>query len=355
MKKFIKYITAACLGIISLNSCSDDDILQLNDSDLVAPKITSTATTANLSEATQLETAYTFEWTPADYGIPTSVNYQIEVTTAEGNFDNAQILSSTTSTVKYEAIGKDLNSFVVEKLGLQDQVESTIKYRITASLGTFNANKIYSEVKSITLTPFPTDLLTPWGVVGTITGWGSTPDIPFWKTTTTNVLEAYVTLAAGDLIKFRKDSDWAVNFGSSNVTLNPAGEDVGFKGTLVAGDSDISSPLAGNFKITLDLNASTFVATAFQWGIVGSGAANGWEGPDTQILTFDGVREVWYANAVTLNTGEIKFRKNNAWADNFGGANGTLVSGGDNIAVTAGIYNIVVDFKNSRYTITPAQ
>lgn len=352
MKKFIKYIAATCLGIVSLSSCSDDDILQLNEGDFIAPTLTSTATTAELSEATQLETAYTFEWNPASYGVSTPVNYEIEVTTADGSFENPEVLMATTNT-SYAINGKDFNAFLVEKLGLAEDVQATIKYRITASIGTYKAEKLYSDVKSITLTPFPTDLITAWGVVGTINGWGSTPDVPFWKTTTPNILEAYVSLTTGAEIKFRKDSDWTVNLGSPNVTLSEDGK--GFGGSLEAGGNNIIAPLTGNFKITLDLNNNTFKAEPFQWGIVGNATPNSWDGPDAQILTFDGVNEVWYANGVTFSTGEIKFRKNNAWDENFGGENGVLSAGGANIAVTAGTYDVIVDFKNSRYTITPAQ
>jgi hypothetical protein len=54
---------------------------------------------------------------------------------------------------------------------------------------------------------------------------------------------------------------------------------------------------------------------------------------------------------VTLIDGEIKFRENNKWDVNYGGTNGTLAKGGDNIAVKAGSYKIVVDLNTSKYTI----
>ena len=355
MKKFIKYIAATCLGIVSLSSCSDDDVLQLNEANFVTPTLLSTATTAQLSEATQLDTVYTFEWTPASYGISTTINYEIEVTTAEDNFENAQILTATSNT-KYAVNGKDLNALLVEKLGLPEEVQTTVKYRIVSFLGTQKSQKLYTEVQSITLTPFPTTLATPWGLVGsaTVNGWGG-PDVPFWKTDQTGILEAYATLAPNSEnsmeFKIRKNNEWVEDMGGT-VTATSS---TGFSGNLTTGGSNIVVPTAGNYRITINLNNNTFEAELFQWGIVGSATPNSWNGPDAQILSYDGLNKIWYANNVTFTDGEIKFRQNNAWVVDFGGTDGVLAQGGANIAVTAGTYNIIVDFNNLRYTITPAQ
>ena len=80
------------------------------------------------------------------------------------------------------------------------------------------------------------------------------------------------------------------------------------------------------------------------YGIVGSGYNNWGETPD---FMFTQVSEgIWYAENVTLVDGEIKFRVNEDWGVNYGdtGADGVLDNGGDNIAVTAGTYDITLDF-----------
>lgn len=351
MKKIIKYMTAACLGIISLNSCSEDDeIIKLNSDDFVAPTITTTTSAVEISEENQTQTAIVFEWTPAEYGVTTTPKYEIELAKAEESFEQGKVLTSTQES-SFSISGKDLNVFLVDQLGLTPGNESTVQYRIVSSLGTFGTEKLYSAPQTFTVTPFSTDLSTPWGIVGTINNWGGTPDVPFWKTTVSNVLEAYVSLSAGDEIKFRKDSSWDLNYGSPNVTANADG----FTGSLEAGGANIIVPTTGNYKITLDLNNLTFTAVKFQWGIVGSATPNGWDGPDAQVFSYDGNNEVWYANDVTFTDGEIKFRQNNAWDVNYGGANGRLALGGDNIIVAAGTYDVVLDFNNLSYSITPAQ
>ncbi|MER3317758.1 MAG: SusE domain-containing protein [Allomuricauda sp.] len=88
------------------------------------------------------------------------------------------------------------------------------------------------------------------------------------------------------------------------------------------------------------------------WGIVGSGY-NDWgnAGDDAPFYTTDtdGVY-IAYANLID---GEIKFRENGLWDNNYGdtGADGTLDAGGDNIVVTAGDYKITMNLNDNTYSI----
>ena len=87
---------------------------------------------------------------------------------------------------------------------------------------------------------------------------------------------------------------------------------------------------------------------ASEWGVVGSATPNGWNGPDIKMWNSTDGNLVAYA---TLSAGEIKFRKNNDWGVNLGGSNGTLSSGGSNIAVTAGTYKITINVSKNTYSI----
>ena len=87
---------------------------------------------------------------------------------------------------------------------------------------------------------------------------------------------------------------------------------------------------------------------ASEWGVVGSATPNGWNGPDIKMWNSTDGNLVAYA---TLSAGDIKFRKNNDWGVNLGGSNGTLSSGGSNIAVTAGTYKITINVSKNTYTI----
>ena len=102
--------------------------------------------------------------------------------------------------------------------------------------------------------------------------------------------------------------------------------------------------------ITLTVTPYTDVLDlSTDWGIVGSATPNGWDGPDIPFWQ-TGTENVFVAYA-NLIDGEIKFRENNEWDNNYGGSGGNLVAGGDNIVVTEGKYKVTIDFNNMTYVI----
>jgi hypothetical protein len=106
--------------------------------------------------------------------------------------------------------------------------------------------------------------------------------------------------------------------------------------------------------ISIDATAYTsFLDLSSTWGVVGSGYNNWGAFPDAPFFTTS-TANVLVAYA-TLKDGEIKFRENNAWDSNYGddGGDGTLESGGANIAVTAGTYKITFNTSAKTYTIEP--
>ena len=179
-----------------------------------------------------------------------------------------------------------------------------------------------------------------WGIVGSgYNDWGATPDAKFYYDYTTDTFKVGVRLLDGE-IKIRKNNAWDQDFGDS-----------GADGTLDAGGDNIAVT-AGHYAITIDFNTNTYtIETANLYGVVGSGYNDWGATPD---FTFTEVNPgIWIAEIVPLIDGEIKFRINNAWDQDFGdsGADGTLDAGGDNIAVTAGNYRIFLDTNNGTYSI----
>lgn len=157
--------------------------------------------------------------------------------------------------------------------------------------------------------------------------------------------KAIVTLKAGEM-KFRFNNDWGLNYG-----------DTGADGSLENGGGNIAVT-AGNYLVVFDLKNLTYTLTPINiWGVVGSGAPNGWDGPNVRFTLDYSKDDVWVINRIALIAGEIKFRTNDSWDLNYGddGLNGTLEVGGANIPVTAGNYKIVLDFSNASapiYTLT---
>ena len=100
-----------------------------------------------------------------------------------------------------------------------------------------------------------------------------------------------------------------------------------------------------------DLNAA--LGTQSDWGLVGYGTPNGWDGPDTEMFQTGSNQFGLY---VDLTDGFMKFRFNEDWGNNYGDddpQDGALENGGGNIPVTAGTYYITLDLNALTYTITP--
>ena len=109
--------------------------------------------------------------------------------------------------------------------------------------------------------------------------------------------------------------------------------------------------LVNQFAVDLDaLNSS--LGSQSDWGLVGSATPNGWNGPDVEMYQ-TGPQE--FSIYTELASGELKFRFNEDWGNNFGdnGNDGTLESGGANISISAGTYFIVMDLGAGTYTISP--
>lgn len=200
---------------------------------------------------------------------------------------------------------------------------------IAVKAGTY---KITFDASALTYTIQPFSL----GVVGSATanGWDG-PDQPFFYDPSTDQWRAVVTLKDGD-IKIRENNKWDVNYGGSGGILKSGGDNITVK--------------AGTYLITADLKNLKYTIEPFKvWGLVGSAAPKGWDGPDAPFTPSFVNEGVWTLNGVTLKDGEIKFRQNNAWDKNLGdnGADGTLEDGGANIVVKAGTYDILLDLSNA--------
>ena len=111
------------------------------------------------------------------------------------------------------------------------------------------------------------------------------------------------------------------------------------------------------FSNTVNLNVtpySSLLDLSTNLGVVGSATPGGWGNeniPDLQFYTTS-MTDVYVAY-VSLRDGEIKFRNNNDWSENWGddGIDGTLDSYGANIPVSAGSYKIEVNFSSMTYTM----
>ncbi|WP_369996970.1 SusE domain-containing protein [Winogradskyella sp.] len=343
-------------ALINFNSCEteDDVVFTTQEPDgfvftnsILDNYVLAAGTSSNLGER--------FTWGNADFGTPTNVTYELQ-SSVSGDFTDANVVSSTTSNEIAMTIGQMMS--VATEAGLDADPDSpapntgSFSVRLRAYPGdTGSGTEAFTDAVVINVELLESTgtgeggiMPATWGVVGSgYNDWGNAgPDGQFYTTSTADVFVAYVTLIDG-AIKFRENNDWASNLG-----------DDGADGTLEDGGADINVT-AGTYKITLDVAGGTYMMEDFSWGVVGSGY-NDWgnAGPDAKFY-YDYTTDTFKVG-VRLIDGLIKFRQNNEWVTDFGdvGADGTLDAGGDDIPVTAGHYNITLDFNNGVYTIESA-
>ena len=159
-------------------------------------------------------------------------------------------------------------------------------------------------------------------------------------------------------MKFRADDAWDDDWGTDgNDPQFPAGT-AQYKGANIP-------VVAGDYTITLDLNADTYSfdpqmtgggGFSRNIGIIGDATPGGWD-TDTD-MTYEG-DSVWTID-VTLTDGEVKFRADDAWDDDWGTdgddpqfPTGTAQYKGANIPVVAGDYTVTLDLLNDTYTFSP--
>ncbi|MCX2679903.1 SusE domain-containing protein [Galbibacter sp. EGI 63066] len=321
--------------VLIFTACDDREYTMINSNANATVSLSTNSVV--LTEETAADEALTVSWTEPDFGFSNAPTYRILFDIAGGDFAEAQTIPAG-SDLFMTFTGSELNSRLLN-LELEPDVEATIDIVVESRLS--SSSVVTSTPVSLTVTPYSTvlDLSTTWGVVGSATpnGWDG-PDVPFYQTGTDGVYVAYTTLIDG-LIKFRENNDWALNYG-----------DNGADGTLEEGGADIEVT-AGTYKIEFNINDLTYTIEPYSWGIVGSAAPNGWDGPDVEF-EYDPSSDQWRA-LVTLTDGEIKIRQNNDWAVNYGddGADGTLELNGSNIVVSAGNYLVTFNEKDLTYTI----
>ena len=154
-----------------------------------------------------------------------------------------------------------------------------------------------------------------WGVVGSINGWGGTPDLPMKAVEGKSYLIARnVAVSASDEIKIRYNNDWGQ--GDYGAATN-----VGHAVKAVKGGSNIKPGVDGAIdvyfferdEVIIVVEAGTEVN---YWGVVGT--INGWSAPDFIMYEKeDGVFA--FDNLEITASDEIKIRTNEDWGVNRGG------------------------------------
>lgn len=191
---------------------------------------------------------------------------------------------------------------------------------------------------------------------GTAGGWDSDRDLFYVGEDDAkgHVWAGIVYLNTGAEFKFRTNDDWAFSVGGVlELDADPV--------ALVADGDNIatySESGAYYFEIYTSDEGSTWMATAnaASWGVIGDGSPQGnWDADmDMTALGFaDGVTT--YEIDGTFTDAGWKFRANDDWAVNLGGALDGLTLGGDNLTAAGGKATLTIslaDDGTTKYTTT---
>ncbi|MDE5578390.1 MAG: hypothetical protein K2I85_00325 [Alistipes sp.] len=185
------------------------------------------------------------------------------------------------------------------------------------------------------------------GVTGGFQGWSPEAAPRLSGNAETGCYWGYVPMfGEGDAdveFKFTTQGNWdGPNYGS-NGTEGELSSDGG------AGNLTIAP---GLYRLDVNIAAMTYTAMPFtKVGLIGSGVG-GWGDEDDVELVRDPEDGLYKAAGVACSDGEFKVRFDGSWDHNLGGDPENLSIGGDNIAITAGTYDFVLDLAHTPYTVT---
>ncbi|TDQ18633.1 uncharacterized protein DUF5019 [Algoriphagus boseongensis] len=282
-----------------------------------------------------------FTVTAADFGTPGSIRYFLEMDLPGADFKAPVTLGESDSNIIPVNVAK-FNEALLAK-GLPFEKAADVEFRVKATIN-LPLNPVYGEKTVYKVTPYDATVAFPvMYVPGDYQGWDpANAKTVLYSVKFDNKFKGYVHILGGSReFKINETPSWDINYG-----------DDGANGTLEKDGANIKVAADGTYEINVNLPAKTYTIGAVKrWGIVGSATAGGWDA-DTPMNVFDKA-----TNSLKITTdlkaGEMKFRANNNWDDNFGGANGELTAGGPNIAVaSAGNYTITLNFGAEKVTYT---
>ncbi len=188
----------------------------------------------------------------------------------------------------------------------------------------------------------PISIFGTVGIIGsgTANGWDVDTDM-FVDPAQPDCWTIQITLMDGEL-KFRAEDDWAVNWG-----------DDGFPTGTGVQDGPNIPVFAGTWEIKFNATTGEYSFTPVSIGIIGTGLT-GWDtDEDMDCSSTEG--NVW-TTTKTLLDGDVKFRKDDDWAVNWGAEDfpsGIGTQDGPNIPVVAGTYGISINTSTGEYNFTP--
>ena len=345
--KITKYFLSMAAAIGMIAGCQKPEMVQISaPEDVVAPVLSPVAD-INITAANLGLESVTFEWSAADFGAQTQVNYAIEVAAA-GQSDKVVVTSGVTETsavVSYES----LNAVLLYDLGLASGIAENVDFYVSAKVGEYA--KVYSAPVTASATVTQAEKEYPKLTVAgsyAYNNWSPGKGQFVYDFEGTDAKYSGV-IDFGEDVSALQFKFVGAAWGENEFSV-PSGEAQAPEAAelpLVAGGGDNIAAYTTHrfYSLTLDKNTPKVIKN-FSFnslGVIGDATPTGWDA-DTD-MQFNADKQRFYVD-ITLLDGTIKFRADDAWDVNWGGADGVLASGADNIPVTAGDYRIYVNLND---------
>ncbi|UOX35450.1 SusE domain-containing protein [Flavobacterium sediminilitoris] len=311
MKNIFKTFIALSL-ILSLNACEDEQDLLIVSSQSESFRIVTPINNESviLNEGTPTNPGISLTWEAATFGVPTEVTYTVQLAPNGSDFSDAQDLGTTNN--KFISIPTNQLNLAALIAGATPFVQSAIDIRVKASVGTTDAETVYSDAI--------TYLVTAYGCLGqyavgtaitSTTGWNWSS--PLNLICNDNVLSSRTNLENGAFRFFTVSGDW--NSGRNY----PYYTGLGYKIVSVlenANDSDSNFSFTGTpgtYRIKIDENQKTIsianstvssgIEPTSHW-LVGAATPGGWSWADDSETEFPIVSDGIYEVPVALTNNE---------------------------------------------------
>jgi hypothetical protein len=363
MKNIYKIFIAVAI-LTGLWSCENEENLMILEPQEAAFSIITPESGSEiiLNEATPANTALTVTWEKVSYGAPTVVTYTLQLAAADTEFAAPVDVTSSTST--YSTIDvTELNTRALE-LGLKPTEEGHIDVRIKATAGVANAEPKFSDVITISVTPYGSlvDPLVTLYFVGPATSaatpadaWNNSNNMPIFADPNDNTKHYYTGyFNAGQFKLIEKPGDWFPTYYATFV-----GDKVFYRTSDAQPDGNFYIGTAGYYTFEINIeelthklveytgSTATTYSEIFYSGSTISGDDNNWGSEHIALTKSTFNPHIWKVSGQTLKEGNMKFHTD-GWSKEWG-------NNGGNIFVKAGKYDIWFNDLDGRYTFIKVQ
>ncbi|TDN87630.1 uncharacterized protein DUF5019 [Salegentibacter sp. 24] len=375
MKKF-SILFLAFIALISFNACTqDDDIVFVAQPDPEGIQFSNSFQGAYVLPAGNPDNlAERFVWEEVDFEAPTTITYELQAS-ADQSFGDFMVIGNTGGNNLGVTVGQMRQ--LAEDAGLDNDPETempntgTVYFRVRAFAGegAGNALEEFSEPVSINVelpeaVEEEEESKLELYLVGDATAAGWDPannNTPLFRDAENESIYYFEGRFAGGAdvegFKFLQTTEWQPQWGLSDGELT---------NSEILGNDPQAFPVPNDAYYSLMVNVEEM---SYTWeeidettaevqtniGIIGDSTPSGWDA-DTDMTQSEFNPHIWYIQGIELVDGFAKFRANDAWDLNWGAetpVSGQTTTGGPDIPVTAGTYDVWFNTLDGRYIFIP--